>query len=537
MAKLDTFKEATAPLPSSYKGWQIFGAGMENVGKNGQMSELELRPPKDNEVLLRIDALGICLSDIKIITQGSNHARLRGRDLATDPTILGHECAVTIVDVGEQWKDMFQPGERYIVQADIYYQGQGFAFGYLIPGGMAQYAYLDERALAGDEGCYLLPVREETGYSQAALAEPWACVEMSYNLEERLQPGGNRILIVSDDAAKWHQDYPMAEVVSSALEEVAEGALYSDIILTSPTSALVNTLSEHLDVNGVMFLLGKPQDNDLVSLDVGKIHYQGHRYFGGGDTLEEIAAAHRRNDLLTGGKALFIGAGGPMGQMHVQRSIEKAEGPKTVIVTDLDRGRLDHIEARFRGLAESRGITLRTFAPSDFADQAMFNEEIKSWGGPDGYSDIAIMAPIAGLVPQVMPWAADGAFINVFAGVVIGSKADFHLKDLCRGITIIGSSGSRISDLRKVLSMIESGELNTNLSVAAIGGLDAARDGLQAVKEARFPGKTVIYTQVEHLPLTALEDVPARFPKLQPYLSPEGAWTKEAEQALLEEYL
>jgi threonine dehydrogenase-like Zn-dependent dehydrogenase len=537
VAKLDTFKEANAPLPGSYKAWQIFGAGMENVGKNGDISELPLRAPQDNEILIRIDALGICLSDIKIINQGGNHARLRGRDLANDPTVLGHECAVTVVAVGKQWHDMFKPGERYIVQADIYNQGVSVAFGYLIPGGMAEYSYLDERALAGDEGCYLLPVRDETGYSQAALAEPWACVEMSYNLEERVQPGGNRILIVTEEPAVWHQDFPVAEVVSPALEEVIEGSLYNDIIITKPTSALVNKLSEHLDKDGVMFLLGEAQDNDIVSLDVGKIHYQGQRYFGGGATLDEVAAAHRRNDLLPGGRALFIGAGGPMGQMHVQRSIEIAEAPKTVVVTDLDRGRLDHIEARFGALAQSRGITLKTFAPSDFAEPAMMNAEIKSWGGPDGYSDIAILAPVAALVPQVMTWAADGAFLNVFAGVVIGSKADFHLKDLCRGITIIGSSGSRISDLRKVLSMIESGELNTNLSVAAIGGLDAARDGLQAVKEARFPGKTVIYTQVEHLPLTPLEDVAKRFPKLGAHLSPEGAWTKEAEQALLEEYL
>ena len=79
---------------------------------------MRLREPKDNEILLRVDALGLCLSDIKIIKQGGDHPRLRGRDLA-----------------------------------DIYYEGVNFAFGYMIPGGLAQYSYLDERALDGDEGC------------------------------------------------------------------------------------------------------------------------------------------------------------------------------------------------------------------------------------------------------------------------------------------------------------------------------------------------------------------------------------------------
>src|SRR5262249_38396414 len=153
----------------------------------------------------------ICLSDIKIIAQGSNHARLRGRDLANDPTVLGHECSATIVAVGDKWKDKFKAGERYIVQADVYYKGQGYAFGYLIPGGMQQFTYVDERILDGDEGCYLLPVQADTGYSQAALAEPWACVEMSYCLTERLTPSGNRALLVTANADAWREDFPSAE--------------------------------------------------------------------------------------------------------------------------------------------------------------------------------------------------------------------------------------------------------------------------------------------------------------------------------------
>lgn len=534
MSKIARFKEAAAPLPEAYHAWQIFGSGMENVGRNGAPSRLPLRPPADKEVLVRIDALGICLSDIKVINQGNEHPRLRGRDLAADPTILGHECAVTVVAAGAARQGSFKAGERYIVQADIYYQGENLAFGYQIPGGMGEYAYLDERALDGDEGCYLLPVREDTGYSQAALAEPWACVEMSYNVTQRIRPQGNRMLIVSAAPERWHDDYPAAEISDIGLEELAEGALFDDIVLTEVRPDLVERLSKRLDRGGVLFLAGAPQYDGTASLDVGRIHYQGQRYFGGGATLEAIAAGHERNDLLAGGRALMIGAGGPMGQMHVQRAIELPGGPALLVAADLSRERMDHIEARFGALAKRKGITLVTLAQSDFADATAMNAEISRIAEEGRFDDIVLMAPAPGLAASVLRWAADGAFVNIFAGVPIGSEADFHLHDLCRGITLMGTSGSRIRDLRRILELVESGQLDTNLSVAAIGGLKAAREGLQAVKEARFPGKTVIYPQIMDLPLTAVADIPEQLPELRDLLAPGGAWTVAAERALLE---
>jgi threonine dehydrogenase-like Zn-dependent dehydrogenase len=532
LSKLDEYRAATAPLPGKYAAWQIFGAGIENVGKDDKPSTLPLREPADNEIMLRVDALGLCLSDIKIITQGGAHARLRGRDLATDPTVLGHECSATVVKVGKNWVGKFKAGERYIVQADIYYKGVGYAFGYVIPGGLAQYCYLDERALDGDEGCYLLPVRAETGYSQAALSEPWACVEMSYCLNNRTAPAGGPCLVISDTtppllAAKF-------DLVNSDLQGLRDET-YDDIIVQNPTPQLVETLGKRLAKGGCMFLLGAPAKSGLASLDIGRIHYEDQRYYGGGETLEEVGRANARMDLKEGGSALFIGAGGPMGQMHVQRAIETSTGPKLVVVTDLDRGRLDHIVNRFGDMAKRRGCVLETFTPKEFADAKAMDVKIKSLA-PNGYDDICILAPVASMVTGAMPMAANNALVNVFAGVGIGSMAGVPVEDLCRGIKIIGSSGSRISDLRKVLEMVEARKLDTNLSVAAIAGLKAAKEGLIGLKEARFPGKTVIYPQIPDLPLTSIEDVPVKIPALKDKLTAEGAWTIAAEKALLEMY-
>jgi len=534
LSTLEKYRKADASLPKEYRAWQVFGAGLENVGRDGKPVAVELREPKDDEVLVRVDVLGLCLSDMKIIAQGGNHPRLRGRDLANDPTVLGHECACTVVKIGKKWQDQFSVGQRFIVQADIYYKGVGYAFGYMIPGGLAEYAYLDERALAGDEGCYLLPVRPDTGYSQSALAEPWACVEMSYCLEDRLEPTGARQLLVSEEPL-WKECFPKAMCVSRNLEGVGEGP-YDDIIIPNPTPAIVTALAPKLDKKGVMFLVGEAVESGMVTLDVGAIHYQDKRFLGGGDSLEAIEEANRRNDLKPGGCALFIGAGGPMGQMHVQRAIEKANGPAKVVVTDLDRGRLDHLVARFGGMAKAKGVEYITLAPSEFASPDAMNAHIRKLA-PNGYDDVVVLAPVPALVTQAVGFAADFGFVNVFAGLGIGTTASIPLEALCRGIKIIGCSGSRISDLRRVLELVEAGELDSNRSVAAIGGLKAAHAGLKAVKDAKYPGKTIIYTQIPDLPLMPLEDVPERIPELKDKLSPEGAWTKEAEAALLEKYL
>ncbi|MCC6796820.1 MAG: alcohol dehydrogenase catalytic domain-containing protein [Candidatus Hydrogenedentes bacterium] len=536
MSTLTEYKEARESLPSEYQAWQVFGAGIENVGKDGKPVTLPLRDPADNEIMLRVDALGLCQSDIKIIAQGSKHARLRGRDLAKEPTVLGHECAATVVKVGKTWESKFKAGERYIVQADIYYKGIGYAFGYLIPGGLGQYCYLDERALDGDEGCYLLPVKSETGYSQAALSEPWACVEMSYNLIERMEPSDGDVLIVTDiDVDQWREEYPNAKIVGRDLKGLPEGE-FDDIILPLPSVDIVNALAPRIRKKGVMYLLAFPVVQGAVTLDIGRIHYEDVRYYGGGNDLESLKQCNARHDLLEGGSALFMGAGGPMGQMHVQRAIEIPMGPELVVVTDLDRGRLDHIERRFGDIAKHKGVELITLAPNQFESLDAMNARIKELAH-GGYDDVIVMAPVAKLVPQALSFAADNAVVNVFAGVGIGSMADIELRDLCRGIKIIGSSGSRISDLRKVLEMVERSELNTNLSIAAIGGLNAAREGLEGVNTARFPGKTVIYPQIPDLPLMPVEEVEARVPELKGKMGPHAAWTKEAEQALLEKYV
>ena len=109
--------------------------------------------------------------------------------------------SLTVVGVGEKLRDQYQVGDRFIVQADIFVNGVGYAYGYEIQGGFSQYNVIDQRVLNGDGGNYLLPVKPTTGYAEAALAEPWACVEASYTITYRQswKPGGT--LWITGDGA------------------------------------------------------------------------------------------------------------------------------------------------------------------------------------------------------------------------------------------------------------------------------------------------------------------------------------------------
>ncbi|MCX6377428.1 MAG: alcohol dehydrogenase catalytic domain-containing protein, partial [Armatimonadetes bacterium] len=172
-------------LPEEILSWQLKGSGLENIGTKGRPDTVPFPRYSEDDLVARIDAVGLCISDIKLIAAGGTHPQIEGRDLAKNPTVPGHEVAMTIVGVGGKWSGKFSLGSRYIIQADVYYQGKGMAFGYAIPGGLSQFVVIGKQILEGDEGCYLLPVKEETGIAEAALVEPWTCVIASYQIRAR----------------------------------------------------------------------------------------------------------------------------------------------------------------------------------------------------------------------------------------------------------------------------------------------------------------------------------------------------------------
>jgi len=125
----------------------------------------------------------------------------------------------------------------------------------------------------------------------------------------------------------------------------------------------------------------------------------------------------------------------------------------------------------------------------------------------------------------------------LFAGVPNGTLAPLNLSDVyLHNAQFTGTSGSALADQATVIRKTIEHELSPNRSVAAVGGIEAARDGIVAMMEGRFPGKIVIFPQISGLPLTSIADLKATCPDVAAKLAPGDIWTPAAEQALIERF-
>jgi hypothetical protein len=132
--------------------------------------------------------------------------------------------------------------------------------------------------------------------------------------------------------------------------------------------------------------------------------------------------------------------------------------------------------------------------------------------------------------------APDGMLV-LFAGVPNGTMAPLNLSDIyLTNAQFTGTSGSAIEDQAAVIRKTTAGELSPNRSVAAVGGIEAAWDGIQAMMQGRFPGKIVIFPQVRGLPLTGIADLQTTQPEIAAKLGQGGMWSPDAERALIEKF-
>ena len=401
MSRPDDYRRAAGSyhIPKTSRAWNLYGAGLENL----RLEEMPMPAPGADELLVRIDAVGVCASDWKMISQGESHTRMRGKDLAHDPTVPGHEVSLTVVGVGKALAKKYAVGERYAVQADIYVGGENICYGYKLRGAQQQYQTIGPIIHAGG---YLLAIAPRLGYSQAALAEPWACVYHAYH--------------------------------------------------------------HHRETQSV-----KP-----------------------------------------GGTAWYVGAG-PLGLMHVEKGIQ--DGAARIIVSEMKEDRLEKVRRSLGPLAKKKGVELVLVN--------LAKQPIETVLAKQGADDILVLAPVAKAAEEALEYLAHGGYLNMFAGFESRDKAwmRLNLNDMHYGAwTLLATSGSPIEALRRALQDAAAERIDPNNSVACIGGLDAASDAIHHTHVGTYPGRIVIYPQIQ-MPLTPVEE-----------LTSDGRWTREAEAALLE---
>jgi L-sorbose 1-phosphate reductase len=561
-------RPGSPPLPPSQHAVQFVGP--DRIAHNRTKP---VPVPGPTQVLARIEAVGICFSDTKLLHAFDAHPRkgpvLSGIDPrilgeipsyvpGQLPTVPGHEAACRIVAVGRDVRH-HRVGERCLVQTDYRHlptASSNASFGYDFEGALQEYVLFDERVIMepGTGERFLIPVAEDPSASAVALLEPWACVEASYSYTPRRGPlAGGRMLVIAErghaveglaGAVAGGTPRETTAILADEEQRAALGAslpdgsdvahvpdadalppgTWDDIVYFGADAARLETLQDLLAPAGIIdVVLGGRSVGRPVEIDVGRVHYDLTRWVGtpGSSAEDGYAMAPASVELREDDRVAVVGAAGPMGFMHVIRAIAMGGRDLAVTAIDIDQSRLEHLAAVAGPLSRQRGVRFeaidsRTTAPERGA-----------------FTYVALMVPSPALVTQAVELAADDARINLFAGFAVGTRAPVDVDLLlARRAYLLGTSGSMIPDMHAVLGRLEEGVLDTNISVDAVAGLAGVADALAAVQARTSGGKIVIYPQLREVGLIRLSEMGERYPEVAAALD-EGRWTRAAEETLL----
>jgi L-sorbose 1-phosphate reductase len=530
-----------AATPSKQQAVQLVGP--DQLVLNHAKAVIE---PGPHQVLAKVEVVGLCFSDLKLLKQFSKHVRKSEVATGLDPAALcempnyvpgdkpavpGHEAVVRIVNIGPG-VTRYKPGDRYLVQTDYRWlptASSNAAFGYNFEGALQEYVLMDERVIISPEGeSMLIPVPEDLAGSALALVEPWACVENAYaEVQRRTLKDGGRLLVVKDAPVD------IAEVESlpgkPAFVKFIDGmqvagldeAPFDDIIYFGANGAILEGLFARLAAGGLMNIVQCGQAFGApVVVPVGRIHYGGIRIIGttSNSPATSLGAAPASAEICSNDRINIVGAAGPMGSMHVVRALCQGIPGVEVYASDLNDTRLEALRVLAEPVAERNHLKLKVCNPSRDKLGVSFNY-------------IVLMAPVPSLVAQAIAAADRFAIINVFAGIPAEVSAPIDLDGYVqKQLYFVGTSGSTLDDMKTVLAKVVSRQLDTNLLVAAVSGLDGAIEGIRAVEKNLMSGKIVVYPSCRGLPLQTVETLGPEMPL------ENGRWNKGAEEALLNLY-
>jgi D-arabinose 1-dehydrogenase-like Zn-dependent alcohol dehydrogenase len=221
--------------------------------------------------------------------------------------------------------------------------------------------------------------------------------------------------------------------------------------------------------------------------------------------------------------------------MHVIRNICQGVEGVSVFASDVDEGRLATLTRIAAPLAKKNGVRYKAYNP--------IKEE-----APAAFDYTVLMAPIPDLVAASVRSAAGRGLINIFAGIpaTVTARVDLDAY-IQKRLYFIGTSGSTLDDMKRMLAkaagsagldqtrLRRAGRLDTNVSVAAVCGLEGATEGIRAVENRSIAGKIIVYPACKGLGLVPLEELNEEMPEVAKCLN-NGLWTRAAEQKLLENF-
>jgi threonine dehydrogenase-like Zn-dependent dehydrogenase len=266
-----------------------------------------------------------------------------------------------------------------------------------------------------------------------------------------------------------------------------------------------------------------------LSCVVGAVHANYHTVQGEYSHIMEPAQ---------GGAMAMLAAAGPMGLAMLDYVLHRQGRPKTLVVTDIDEGRLSRA-SRFLPVSEARklGVELAYVNTADSADPV---RDLRGMTGGKGFDDVFVFAPVAQVVEQADALLAYDGCLNFFAGPSdekFGARCNFYNVHY-NATHLTGTSGGNTNDMKEALGMATRELLHPAILVTHVGGLDSARDAILNLP-AIPGGKKLIYNHVS-MPLTAIEDFAEKgaedplFAELARICGEAGGlWSKKAEDCLL----
>ena len=154
--------------------------------KDLRLEEFELPPMKDDEILAHVISDSLCMSSHKAALQGAEHKRIP-EDIHINPTMIGHEFAGIIMDVGKKWQHKFRKGQKFSIQPAMAHMGTldapGYSYRYI--GGDATHVIIPDIVMEAD--C-LLPYDGEA-FFPASLSEPMSCIVGAFHASYHVPPG------------------------------------------------------------------------------------------------------------------------------------------------------------------------------------------------------------------------------------------------------------------------------------------------------------------------------------------------------------
>ncbi|MFI1586960.1 zinc-binding dehydrogenase [Streptomyces halstedii] len=120
---------------------QMLAARLHIPSRTLRVEEVERPRPGPGQVLVKVQAAGVCLSDVHLIDGTLSPLLLKG-----DTVTLGHEVSGTIAETGEG-VTAWSAGQRVVLHAGEVRDGVTYTRGVDYDGGWAEYALSSETAL------------------------------------------------------------------------------------------------------------------------------------------------------------------------------------------------------------------------------------------------------------------------------------------------------------------------------------------------------------------------------------------------------